>query len=172
MLIAYEVAIELIRELRPLVEQIRKHDNNLAKQLVDAMNSTTQNLAEGEVHRGGNKRAKFDIAHGEANEVKASLDLAVAWGYASDDSAARAKLRRLLALCWGHARNTRAARAFGLDRARGKVSWNFLSVRSDSSVGPLRPNSDDRSRRPWSRSPSRIPRTKRQETLLCGSAGP
>jgi four helix bundle protein len=101
MLVAYQVALEVVRELRPLVEQIRKYDSTLAKQLVDAMNSTVQDLAEGERHRGGNKRAKFDIAHGEANEVKGSLDLALAWGYVADDSAARAKLRRLLALCWG-----------------------------------------------------------------------
>ena len=101
MLIAYQVALEVVRELRPLVEQIRKHDCTLAKQLVDAASSTVQNLAEGERHRGGNKRAKFDIAHGEANEVKGSLDLALAWGYITDDAAARAKLRRLLALCWG-----------------------------------------------------------------------
>ena len=80
MLIAYQVALEVVRELRPLVEQIRKHDSTLAKQLVDAANSTVQNLAEGERHRGGNKRAKFDIAHGEANEMKGSLDVALAWG--------------------------------------------------------------------------------------------
>jgi four helix bundle protein len=101
MLVAYEVALELVRELRPLVERIRKHDNTLAKQLVDAMNSTVQNLAEGERHRGGNKRLKYEIASGEANEVKGSLDLALAWGYIHDDTAARTKLRRLLALCWG-----------------------------------------------------------------------
>ena len=101
MLVAYEVALELVRELRPLVEQIRKHDNTLAKQLVDAANSTVQNLAEAERHTGGNKRAKFEIAHGEANEVKGSLDLALAWGYVVDDSRARDKLRRLLAMCWG-----------------------------------------------------------------------
>ena len=108
MLIAYQVALEVVCELRPLVEKIRKHDNNLAKQLVDAMNSTVQNLGEAEVHRGGNKRAKLDIAHGEANEVKSSLDLALAWGYVADDSAARAKLRRLLALCWGLTHSKRA----------------------------------------------------------------
>ena len=100
MLVAYEVALELVRELRPLVEQIRKHDNTLAKQLVDAANSTVQNLAEGERHRGGNKRLKYEIAHGEANEVKGSLDLALAWGHVADDTAARTKLQRLLALMW------------------------------------------------------------------------
>ena len=101
MLVAYRVALEVVRELRPIGEQIRKHDTTLAKQLVDAMNSTVQNLAEGEAHRGGNKRARYEIAHGEANEVKGSLDLALAWGYIRDDAAARDKLRRLLALCWG-----------------------------------------------------------------------
>ena len=101
MLIAKEVALDLVRELRPLVEKIRKRDSNLAKQLVDAMNSTVQNLAEAEMHRGGNKRSKLEIAHGEANEVAASLDLALAWGYIADDRAARPKLKRLLAMCWG-----------------------------------------------------------------------
>lgn len=40
MLIAYDVAIELVHALRPLVTQIRKHDSTLAKQLVDAMSSS------------------------------------------------------------------------------------------------------------------------------------
>ena len=111
MLVAYDVALELVRELRPLVEKIRKHDNNLAKQLVDAANSTVQNLAEGARHHGGNKRARFDIAHGEANEVRGSLDLALAWGYIADDTAARAKLNRLLALCWGLTSRARSQRA-------------------------------------------------------------
>jgi four helix bundle protein len=112
-LVAYEVAIDLVRDLRPLVEQIRKHDNTLAKQLVDAMNSTVQNLSEGAVHRGGNKRAKFDIAFGEANEVKGSLDLALAWGYIPNDAraaTAHGKLRRLLAMCWGLTRGKQAPR--------------------------------------------------------------
>ena len=101
MLIAYQVALEVVRELRPLVEKIRKHDSTLAKQLVDAASSTVQNIAEGERHRAGNKRLKYDIAFGEANEVKGSLDLAIAWGYIVDNGAARAKLMRLHALLWG-----------------------------------------------------------------------
>jgi four helix bundle protein len=101
MFIAYQAALEVVCELRPLVEQIRKHDNTLAKQIVDAASSTVQNLAEGEGHRGGNRRARWEIAFDEANEVKGSLDLAKAWGYVVDDSAAREKLTRLLRLCWG-----------------------------------------------------------------------
>ena len=101
MLIAYQVALELVGELRPIVEQIRKHDATLAKQLVDAASSTVQNLAEGMGHRGGNRRLKWEVAFGEASEVKGSLDLARAWGYVVDDRVAREKLGRLLALCWG-----------------------------------------------------------------------
>jgi len=101
MLIAYEVALEVVGELRPLVEQIRKYDANLAKQLVDAASSTVQNLAEGMGHRGGNRRLKWEIAFGEANEIKGSLDVARAWGYVLDDHSVREKLGRLLALCWG-----------------------------------------------------------------------
>ncbi len=113
MLVAYQVALEVIVELRPLVEQIRKHDNTLAKQLVDAMNSTVQNIAEGERHRGGNKRLEYDIAFGEANEVKGSLDVAKAWGHIRDDSTAREKLMRLHALLWGptHSKSIGPARS-------------------------------------------------------------
>ncbi|MBA2540456.1 MAG: four helix bundle protein [Deltaproteobacteria bacterium] len=101
MLIAYQVALEVVVELKPLVAQIAQQDNTLAKQLVDAASSVVQNLAEGVGHRGGNRRARWDIAFGEAHEVQGSLDLAKAWGYVADDSAVRAKLARLLALCWG-----------------------------------------------------------------------
>lgn len=41
---------------------------------------------EAEAPRGGNKRIKLDIALGEAYEVKASFELALAWGHI-DDSA-------------------------------------------------------------------------------------
>jgi hypothetical protein len=63
------------------------------------------------VHRGGNKRAKFEIAHGEANEVRGSLELALAWGYVADDEhPTAAQLRRLLALCWDLTRGKQAPR--------------------------------------------------------------
>ena len=94
MLIAYQVALEVVVELRPLVAQIAKHDSTLSKQLVDAASSIVQNLFEGIGHRAGNRRARWEIAFGEANEVKACLDVAQAWGYVVDDSAVRPKLTR------------------------------------------------------------------------------
>ena len=100
-LVAYKVAVELVCELRPLVEVIRQHDANLADQMKRAATSVVLNLSEGQRRQAGNKRRAYEIAHGEAREVLGCLDCAAAWGYVVDTSATRAKLDHLLALCWG-----------------------------------------------------------------------
>jgi len=101
MLIAYAVAVELITELRPIVEAVKRHDNHLADQLRRAASNTVANLAEGQRRKAGNKNRAFENAHGEAREVLGHLDTARAWGYIADDEAARVVLDRLLGLCWG-----------------------------------------------------------------------
>ena len=101
MLVAYTVAIDLVRQLRPIVEQIKMHDAHLADQLKRAATHTVANLAEGQRRAAGNERRAYENAHGEAREMLGCLDCALAWGYASDDELARATLDRLLALCWG-----------------------------------------------------------------------
>src|SRR5262249_31896264 len=101
MLIAYQVALEVIRKLRPVVELIKKYDSHLADQLQRAATNTVANLAEGQRRKAGNKRRAYETAHGEAREVLGCLDCALAWGWIIDDGAARAELDRLLALCWG-----------------------------------------------------------------------
>jgi four helix bundle protein len=101
MLVAYTVAIDLVRQLRPIVEQIKVHDAHLADQLKRAATNTVANLSEGQRRAAGNKRRAYETAHGEAREMLGCLDCALAWGYAPDDGVARATLDRLLALCWG-----------------------------------------------------------------------
>ena len=101
MLVAYTVAIDLVRQLRPIVEQIKMHDAHLADQLKRAATNTVANLAEGQRRAAGNKRRAYENAHGEAREMLGCLDCALAWGYAPDDGVARTTLDRLLALCWG-----------------------------------------------------------------------
>jgi four helix bundle protein len=112
MLIAYQVAVELITELRPIVEIIKRHDPHLADQLHRAATNTVANLAEGQRRLKGNKHRAYENAHGEAREILGCLDCAHAWGWIADDRAARAKLDRLLALCWGltHSKQVRAPR--------------------------------------------------------------
>ena len=101
MLIAFQVTLQLVREVRPVVAKIRQHDSKLAKQLVDAINSAGQNISEGERKRGGVRRHAFDIASGEANEARGSLLLAVAWGWIDEDTPALKTVDRLGALLWG-----------------------------------------------------------------------
>ena len=101
MLIAYQVAVELIVELRPIVECIKAQDAHLADQMKRAATNTLANLSEGQRRAKGNKRMAYECAHGEAREVLGCLDGARAWGLIADDAAARAKLDRLLALLWG-----------------------------------------------------------------------
>ncbi len=100
MLIAYSVAIELVHHLRELVPIIKRHDRDLADQLHRAATSVALNLSEGQRSSGGNQHRHYAIAHGSANEVKAALEVAEAWGYIDRAPAPRATLDRLLALLW------------------------------------------------------------------------
>jgi four helix bundle protein len=107
MFIAYDVSIQLIDSLRPVIPVIEKSDRDLADQLRRAASSVALNLAEGQRSQKGNKHKHYAIAHGSANEVKAALDVARAWGWLdergeSDDGERdpRRILDRLLALLW------------------------------------------------------------------------
>jgi len=100
MLVAYQVALEVITQLRPIVAKIKQQDAHLADQLRRAGTNTVANLAEGQRRQAGNKRRAYENAHGEAREMLGCLDCAFAWGYIVDDTNVRATLDRLLALCW------------------------------------------------------------------------
>ena len=100
MFIAYEVSIQLVSELRNLVPVIKRHDRDLADQIHRAATSTALNLAEGQRLSAGNQRKHYEIAHGSANEVRAALQVAEAWGYIDNATSVRATLDRLLALLW------------------------------------------------------------------------
>ena len=65
MLVAYTVAIDLVRQLRPIVEQIKMHDAHLADQLKRAATNTVANLAEGQRRAAGNKRRAYEASWGQ-----------------------------------------------------------------------------------------------------------
>ena len=100
MFIAYEVSLEAIRSLRAVVPQIERNNRDLADQIVRAASSVSLNLSEGQRLTKGNKHKHYSIAHGSANEVRAALRTAIAWGWLEDASEALGKLDRLLALLW------------------------------------------------------------------------
>ena len=101
MLEAYAVSQSLICSLAPLVPVVKRHDRDLADQLRRAATSVLLNVAEGERRAGGDRRHAFEIAAGSANEVRACLDAAVAWGWPLNDREARAHVGRVLALLYG-----------------------------------------------------------------------
>jgi four helix bundle protein len=101
MLEAYVVSQSLIRSLRTIVPAIKKNDRDLADQLRRAATSVLLNIGEGEYRAGGDRRHHFEIAAGSANEVRACLDAADAWGWTVDDSEARMHLKRVQGMLWG-----------------------------------------------------------------------
>lgn len=100
MFVAYEIARELIAALRPIVPVIERRDRALADQLKRAASSVLLNLAEGQKFTNGNRRKHYEIAQGSANEVKAALDAAEAWGWIAERGSERLVMDRMLAVLW------------------------------------------------------------------------
>jgi four helix bundle protein len=111
MLVAYAVALDLIRALRPVVAQLRKHSPEAADQVERAASSIVHNLAEGSRRNGRDPRRFFDMAHGSAGEIRGALDVADAWGWQVDSEHARALLDRELGLLFGLTRRSRTTKA-------------------------------------------------------------
>ncbi len=102
--VALEVSFELIAALREIVPTIAKNDRGLADQLQRAASSVSLNIAEGQRSMKGNRLKHYGIAHGSANEVKAGLCVARAWGWIDQSErtgVAFVVLDRLLGLLWG-----------------------------------------------------------------------
>jgi len=99
--VAYDVALELIRALAPVVKQIARHSADLADQIVRAASSITLNLSEGSGRRGKDRKRFFLFAQGSAKEIRGALDTASVWGWRIDAEAAYALLDRELRLLWG-----------------------------------------------------------------------
>jgi four helix bundle protein len=99
-LMAQQVATDAVRLLRPLLERIHRQDRNLADQLRRAATSVVLNLAEASYNAAGNRRMRLESARGSANEARAALTVASAWGYVSEAQAEQvdALYDRVLAL--------------------------------------------------------------------------
>jgi four helix bundle protein len=89
----YDLALELIRACRPLIERVARRDRSLAEQLRRAVQSAALNLREGNRRVGGDRLHSFRIAAGSADEVVGALEVAEAFGYL-----ARADVEPALAL--------------------------------------------------------------------------
>ena len=99
---AYDVAVEITYEMRPIVAVLRRHDTELASEARRATQSIGLNLSEGRRRAGKDRLHHFRISLGSTEEVKASLDQAEGWGYIErpKTETVRALLDRELAMLW------------------------------------------------------------------------
>src|SRR5512133_581465 len=75
----------IITLARPVVEAIERRDRDLGTQVRRALNSIALNMAEGLGCRAGHARNRFETAHGSLFEVRASVGVAQAWQYVSEN---------------------------------------------------------------------------------------
>ena len=99
---AQTIAQSFIVAVRPLVVAVELVDRNLADQLRRAATSAALNTAEGNRRDGRDRASRFRIAAGECAEAVAAIQIAVAWGYVTDDAATAALgfADRLCAMLW------------------------------------------------------------------------
>jgi four helix bundle protein len=83
MLRVHEVAVRLVREVLPLVEEIQRVDPDLARQLRRAVMSAPLNVAEGSEQTGKRRNLHYRIALGSAREAWSALQVADAARYIS-----------------------------------------------------------------------------------------
>ena len=97
-----ETSYDLIRELRGVLDVIRRRDRKLHDQLTRALTSVSLNIAEGRSRVGQDKRHLWRVALGSAEEVQAGLRVADAFGYVSvdDGSTAGESLTRVRKMLW------------------------------------------------------------------------
>ena len=75
------VAYEVIRELRPLLVDLKRVDANLEDQLRRALQSMVQNTSEGSPQVGKRRALHYSYALGSAREAWTCLELCAAFGY-------------------------------------------------------------------------------------------
>ena len=81
MLKIYDVALEVVRRLVPVVAEIGRHDADLARQLKKARSSIPLNISEGSHARGARRNLHYGYAKGSAQESIGILETAVAAQY-------------------------------------------------------------------------------------------
>jgi four helix bundle protein len=81
MLRIYAVLLQLVRDVRPLLEALERRDPDLARQCRKAVCSAPLNVAEGSYSRGRNRVARYHNALGSLREVLSCFETGAALGY-------------------------------------------------------------------------------------------
>ena len=101
--IVQDVALEMARKIRPLLDQIGRHDAKLKDQMQRAAASVVLNIGEAAYSQGRNETARLYSAAGSASETRSGLRLSIAWAFVDGDKGKEVDrlLDRILAMLWG-----------------------------------------------------------------------
>ena len=99
--VAYDLCLEIIRNLQGPLAVIRRQNAALAKQGTNAIDSVLLNLAEGNGRDGGDRLHHFRIALGSLREAGAVLDIASAHGWVSQPPPLDRERDRLCGIIYG-----------------------------------------------------------------------
>ncbi|HEX4477891.1 MAG TPA: four helix bundle protein [Polyangiaceae bacterium] len=77
----YDVVLELVRRLAPLLPALRKRSSVLGDEMERALISVPLNVAEGAYSPGKNREARYQSALASAREVLACWETAQAFGW-------------------------------------------------------------------------------------------
>ncbi len=101
-LIIQQRALQAAGGLQQVLSVVRKRDRALFDQIHRAMNSVVLNIAEADGNDAGTAKARFASACGSAKEVRAGLQLGVAYGHflSSEMKAVDIALDEVCAMSW------------------------------------------------------------------------
>ena len=99
---AKEVAKTIVKELVPVLAEVKRRDTDLWDQAYRAAKSMALNVAEGGKRTGKDRNYHFSVSAGSADELKTALEIAEAFGFVTAASIAStlALIDRELAMLW------------------------------------------------------------------------
>src|SRR6185369_17401204 len=118
----YYLSLEALKAVKPIVDQIRRFDSNLADQLLRAAQSMHLNIAEGMNSQGKRGNSHYNIALASTDESIAAIDVALAFEYIRNADLALDRLQHVRATLINILRKRRRAKrnaAGSSDRSRG-----------------------------------------------------
>ena len=86
---AFNISLDVVRSVRSVITMIKTEDPDLARQLKKAVTSVPLNLNEGRRRTGRDRLYLWRVAAGSADEARACLLVAEAWGYVRKESCER-----------------------------------------------------------------------------------
>ena len=96
MLRIYQVILDAVEEMQPVVRRIELRDRDLGRQLRRASCSIALNVAEGMYSRGQNRQVRYHTALGSARETLACLELAQRCCAVAPSASLHAALNRII----------------------------------------------------------------------------